>query len=224
MKRRRRRRRPNLPDCLRRQFGQLPLQRLYARGQGGKLRSDLTFLGWLLLLLVRDHGNYFTAISRRSGTEVRQLILFALRKKAVMPVQVLVIDDDALSRDVLALLLDGAGYAVAYRRDDGFPPAGADRHLRNRRRSRRCADGGKPRRGSIHGRSASRLSETPRGISCARRNRQPRTRRVSRASMVLTRRTSATPPPIARRWSRRSRPWSKPWWWLARPTPPTLSG
>jgi CheY-like chemotaxis protein len=29
-----------------------------------------------------------------------------------MPVQVLVIDDDALSRDVLALLLDGAGYAV----------------------------------------------------------------------------------------------------------------
>jgi CheY-like chemotaxis protein len=29
-----------------------------------------------------------------------------------MPVQVLVIDDDALSREVLALLLDGAGYSV----------------------------------------------------------------------------------------------------------------
>ena len=29
-----------------------------------------------------------------------------------MPVQVLVVDDDALSREVLALLLQGAGYAV----------------------------------------------------------------------------------------------------------------
>jgi CheY-like chemotaxis protein/HPt (histidine-containing phosphotransfer) domain-containing protein len=40
------------------------------------------------------------------------LILFALRKKVVMPVRVLVVDDDALSREVLALLLHGAGYAV----------------------------------------------------------------------------------------------------------------
>jgi CheY-like chemotaxis protein/HPt (histidine-containing phosphotransfer) domain-containing protein len=40
------------------------------------------------------------------------LILFALGKKAVMPVRVLVVDDDALSREVLALLLHAAGYAV----------------------------------------------------------------------------------------------------------------
>jgi CheY-like chemotaxis protein len=91
---------------------ELPLQQLNPRGQGGQLRSDLTFLGWLLLLLVRDHGNYFTPIQRRSGTEVSQLILFALRKKIVMQVRVLVVDDDSLSREVLALLLHGAGYAV----------------------------------------------------------------------------------------------------------------
>jgi CheY-like chemotaxis protein/HPt (histidine-containing phosphotransfer) domain-containing protein len=40
------------------------------------------------------------------------LIVFALRKKVTMPVRVLVVDDDALSREVLALLLNGAGYAV----------------------------------------------------------------------------------------------------------------
>jgi CheY-like chemotaxis protein/HPt (histidine-containing phosphotransfer) domain-containing protein len=41
-----------------------------------------------------------------------QLIVFALRKKVTMPVRVLVVDDDALSREVLVLLLNGAGYAV----------------------------------------------------------------------------------------------------------------
>ena len=41
-----------------------------------------------------------------------QLIVFALRKKVTMPVRVLVVDDDALSREVLALLLNDAGYAA----------------------------------------------------------------------------------------------------------------
>jgi CheY-like chemotaxis protein/HPt (histidine-containing phosphotransfer) domain-containing protein len=40
------------------------------------------------------------------------LIVFALRKKVIMPLRVLVIDDDALSREVFALLLQHAGYAV----------------------------------------------------------------------------------------------------------------
>jgi CheY-like chemotaxis protein len=88
------------------------LKRFDPGGQGGEGLGDLSFLSWLLLLLVRGHGNYFTAILRRSGTEVCQLILFALGKKATMPLRVLVVDDDALSCEVLAVLLHGAGYAV----------------------------------------------------------------------------------------------------------------
>ena len=94
------------------QLSQLPLQRFDPCGQGGKFRGDSSFLGWLPLLLVRNHGNYFTAILRRSGTELCQLIVFALRKKVTMPVRVLVVDDDALSREVLVLLLNSAGYAA----------------------------------------------------------------------------------------------------------------
>jgi CheY-like chemotaxis protein len=48
---------------------------------------------------------------RRSGTEVCRLIVF-VQEARQMPVQILVVDDDALSREVLALLLYGAGYAV----------------------------------------------------------------------------------------------------------------
>src|ERR1700678_1041310 len=95
------------------QLGQLAFERFHASGQGGQIRGDLRFV-WLpslLLVLVRGHGNYFTAILRRSGTAVRQLIVFAQRK-IVMPVRVLVVDDDAVSREVFALLLRGAGYAV----------------------------------------------------------------------------------------------------------------
>jgi CheY-like chemotaxis protein len=62
-------------------------------------------------MLVRGHGNYFTSIMRRSGTEVFRLILFPQEVRQ-MPVRILVVDDDALSREVLALLLQGAGYAV----------------------------------------------------------------------------------------------------------------
>jgi CheY-like chemotaxis protein len=40
------------------------------------------------------------------------LILFALRKNEINPLRILVVDDDALSREVLALLLEHAGYAV----------------------------------------------------------------------------------------------------------------
>jgi hypothetical protein len=35
----------------------------------------------LVLLIPRGHGNYFTAIARGSGTEVHQLIVFALRRE-----------------------------------------------------------------------------------------------------------------------------------------------
>jgi CheY-like chemotaxis protein len=97
---------------LRPQLCQLPFQRFDPRRQGGEVHGNLSFLGWLLLLLVRGHGDYFTAIVCGSGTAVRQLILFALRKNAVMPVRVLVIDDDALSREIFSLLLHDAGYAV----------------------------------------------------------------------------------------------------------------
>jgi CheY-like chemotaxis protein len=43
--------------------------------------------------------------------EVRRLIVF-VQEARQMPVQLLVVDDDALSRDVIALLLQNAGYAV----------------------------------------------------------------------------------------------------------------
>jgi CheY-like chemotaxis protein/HPt (histidine-containing phosphotransfer) domain-containing protein len=43
--------------------------------------------------------------------EVCRLILF-VQEARQMPVQILVVDDDSLSREVLALLLCGAGYAV----------------------------------------------------------------------------------------------------------------
>ena len=62
------RRSRGLPEShrrLRAQFSKLSFQRFDSRGQGGKVRSNLSFLGWLLLLLVRDHGNYFTAILSR---------------------------------------------------------------------------------------------------------------------------------------------------------------
>jgi hypothetical protein len=62
------------------QFRQLPLQRFYPGRQRGKLRGDSSVLGSLLLLVVRGHGNYFTAILSLSGTELHQLILFPLRE------------------------------------------------------------------------------------------------------------------------------------------------
>jgi CheY-like chemotaxis protein len=43
--------------------------------------------------------------------EVHRLVVF-VQEARQMPVQVLVVDDDSLSREVLALLLDGAGYSV----------------------------------------------------------------------------------------------------------------
>jgi CheY-like chemotaxis protein len=41
------------------------------------------------------------------------VIVFALMSKETIPVRVLVVDDDEVSREVLAVLLEGAGYAVA---------------------------------------------------------------------------------------------------------------
>src|SRR5580692_7722169 len=67
------------------QLGQLAFERFHASGQGGQIRGDLRFV-WLpslLLMLVRGHGNYFTAILRRSGTAVRQLVVFAQRKMSL---------------------------------------------------------------------------------------------------------------------------------------------
>jgi CheY-like chemotaxis protein len=43
--------------------------------------------------------------------EVHRLVVF-VQEARQMPVKVLVVDDDALSREVLALLLDGVGYSV----------------------------------------------------------------------------------------------------------------
>ena len=44
--------------------------------------------------------------------EVRRLVVF-VQEGSVMPIQILVIDDDDVSREVLALLLNSTGYAVA---------------------------------------------------------------------------------------------------------------
>ena len=78
----------SLPEFARRgraQLCQLSLEGFYASGQRGDVCGHLSLLvGLLLLVLVllipRGHGNYFTAIARGSGTEVRQLVVFALRK------------------------------------------------------------------------------------------------------------------------------------------------
>ena len=96
-------------------LGHLKLEQQHAGGQGGEIRRGLSSFVWLpllLLLLVRGHGNYFTAILRRSGTTVSQLVVFAQGKMIAMPVRVLVVDDDEVSRDVFALLLNAAGYSV----------------------------------------------------------------------------------------------------------------
>ncbi|WP_158793502.1 response regulator [Granulicella sp. L60] len=71
----------------------------------------------LRLLLVRTHGNYFTAYrawrpTRGIGTGGSLLIVFALRAEKAMPVRVLIVDDDELSREVLELLLEADGYEV----------------------------------------------------------------------------------------------------------------
>jgi CheY-like chemotaxis protein len=47
-----------------------------------------------------------------SGTETNQLIVFALMTLDVTPVRVLVVDDDDVSREVIALLLEREGYEV----------------------------------------------------------------------------------------------------------------
>src|ERR1700761_200792 len=79
--------RSSLRSSLRRlsaQLLQLPLQQIDSRGQRSKVRSNWSFLVRLLpllLLLVRGHGNYFTAIQRNIGTDLHQLITFALRNK-----------------------------------------------------------------------------------------------------------------------------------------------
>ena len=96
------------------QESDLALEAFHAGGEGGQVCGDLSSLVWLpslLLVVVRGHGNYFTSIAQRSGTGSRRLIVF-VQEARQMPVQVLVVDDDALSREVLALLLHGAGYAV----------------------------------------------------------------------------------------------------------------
>ncbi len=47
-----------------------------------------------------------------SGTETNQLIVFALMTLAMAPVRILVVDDDDVSREVIALLLEQGGYEV----------------------------------------------------------------------------------------------------------------
>ena len=63
-------------------------------------------------MLLRAHGNYCTAIALPSGMRIYQLILFALMNKDSPPIRILIVDDDAVSRELLALMLDREGYAV----------------------------------------------------------------------------------------------------------------
>ena len=69
---------------MRAQFSQLPLQRFDPCGQGGKVRGDLSFLGWLLLLLVfgRIYATPLDSITRldrrRQIIAVITLIAFVL--------------------------------------------------------------------------------------------------------------------------------------------------
>ncbi|HEY6374063.1 MAG TPA: response regulator [Edaphobacter sp.] len=65
-----------------------------------------------LLVFLLAHGNYCTAIAGWSGTGAYQLILFANMSNGAVRVRVLVVDDDAVSREVLALLLARQGYSV----------------------------------------------------------------------------------------------------------------
>jgi len=58
------------------------------------------------------HGHYFTFIAAEIGTSVYELILFALMENETGPLRILVVDDDTLSRELLTLLLEHAGYRV----------------------------------------------------------------------------------------------------------------
>jgi CheY-like chemotaxis protein len=92
--------------------GEQTFEGLDADGERSKVGCEFGFSASLLRLFVLTHGNYCTAFARGSGKPICQLIVFALMSKATIPVRVLVVDDDEVSREVLAVLLDGEGYAV----------------------------------------------------------------------------------------------------------------
>ena len=92
--------------------GEQAFEGLDADGERSKVGCELGFSALLLRLFVRTHGNYCTAFACGSGKPICQLIVFALMSKETIPVRVLVVDDDEVSREVLAVLLEGAGYAV----------------------------------------------------------------------------------------------------------------
>lgn len=94
------------------QPGELALEGLNADRQRCEVDCELGLAALLLRLFFQTHGNYCTAFMQRSGKPIRQLIVFALMSNDAMPVRILVVDDDEVSREVLAVLLDGAGYAV----------------------------------------------------------------------------------------------------------------
>lgn len=87
-------------------------ERLNAGRQSRKLCGNLCFTVLRRGLILLSHGHYFTFIEVDIGIGIYQLILFALMENAITPLRILIIDDDALSRDVLALLLEHAGYVV----------------------------------------------------------------------------------------------------------------
>ena len=93
-------------------MGEQAFEGLDADGERSKVGCELGFSALLLRLFVRSHGNYCTAFACGSGKPICQLIVFALMSKETIPVRVLVVDDDEVSREVLAVLLEGAGYAV----------------------------------------------------------------------------------------------------------------
>lgn len=68
------------------------------------------FVRELRRVFVFGHGNYSIVFAQASSKRFPQLIPFASMSDA--PMTVLVVDDDEVSRDVLAVLIEGAGYAV----------------------------------------------------------------------------------------------------------------
>ncbi len=93
------------------QFNQLALKPVDTSGQGGQVRGKSSFLVGLLLLVVRGHGNYLP-LSLPEWYRTLSIDTLCAEEEFSMALRVLVIDDDDLSREVFALMLNSAGYAV----------------------------------------------------------------------------------------------------------------
>jgi CheY-like chemotaxis protein len=94
------------------QESDLALEAFHAGGEGGQVCGDLSWAAALLRIFLRPHGNYCTAIRVRVELEACPLILFAHMDTALGSGRILVVDDDAVSREVFSLLLLRQGYGV----------------------------------------------------------------------------------------------------------------